>query len=72
MKDKINELATKSKLKNSRDLYGGINEFMLGCQTINILVKDGNGDLLSDSQNNLNIWKNYFSQLLNMHVSDIR
>jgi hypothetical protein len=30
-------------------------------------------DLLEDSQNNLNRWKNYFSQLLNMHnVSDAR
>jgi hypothetical protein len=25
-KDKINELATKSKIKNIRDLYRGINE----------------------------------------------
>jgi hypothetical protein len=36
-------------------------------------VKDENGDLLADSQNILNRWKNYFSQLLNVHnVSDIR
>jgi hypothetical protein len=27
LKGKINELATKSKNKNIRDLYGGINEF---------------------------------------------
>jgi hypothetical protein len=30
-------------------------------------VKDGNGDLLPDSHNILNRWKNYFSQLLNVH-----
>jgi hypothetical protein len=30
-------------------------------------VKDGNGDLLADSHNILNRWKNYFSQLLNVH-----
>jgi hypothetical protein len=37
------------------------------------LVKDENGDLLADSQNILNRWKNYFSQLLNVHtVSDVR
>jgi hypothetical protein len=36
-------------------------------------VKDENGDLLADSHNILNKWKNYFSQLLNVHrVSDIR
>jgi hypothetical protein len=36
-------------------------------------VKDENGDLLADSHNILNMWKNYFSQLLNVHnVSDVR
>jgi hypothetical protein len=36
-------------------------------------VKDENGDLLADSHNTLNRWKNYFSQLLNVHnVSDVR
>jgi hypothetical protein len=36
-------------------------------------VRDGNGDLLADSHNILNRWKNYLSQLLNVHnVSDVR
>jgi hypothetical protein len=36
-------------------------------------VKDNNGDLIADSHNILNRWKNYFSQLLNVHnVSDVR
>jgi hypothetical protein len=36
-------------------------------------VKDENGDLLADPHNILNRWKNYFSQLLNVHrVSDVR
>jgi hypothetical protein len=36
-------------------------------------VKDENGDLLADSHNILNRWKNYVSQLLNVHkVSDVR
>jgi hypothetical protein len=36
-------------------------------------VKDDNGDLLADSHNILNRWKNYFSKLLNVHnVSDVR
>jgi hypothetical protein len=30
-------------------------------------VKDENGDLLADSHNILNRWKNYFSQLLKIH-----
>jgi hypothetical protein len=37
------------------------------------LVKDDNGDLLADSHNILNKWKNYFSRLLNVHrVSDVK
>jgi hypothetical protein len=36
-------------------------------------VKDKNGDLLADSHNILNRWKNCFSQLVNVHnVSDVR
>jgi hypothetical protein len=36
-------------------------------------VKDENCDLLAGSHNILNRWKNYFSQLLNVHgVSDVR
>jgi hypothetical protein len=36
-------------------------------------VIDENGDLLADSHNILNRWKNYFSQLLNVHnVSDVK
>jgi hypothetical protein len=50
-----------------------INEFKRGYQPRNNLVKDENGDLLADSHNILNRWKNYFSQLLNVHnVSDVR
>jgi hypothetical protein len=73
MKDKINELATNNKNKNIRDLYRGINLFKRGYQQRNNLVKDENRDLLADSHNILNRWKNYFSQLLNEHhVSDVR
>jgi hypothetical protein len=63
MKDRTNELAANSKKKNIRDLYRGINEFKRLYQPKNNLVKDENGDLLSDSHNILNRWKNYFSQL---------
>jgi hypothetical protein len=65
--------ATNSKNNNIRDLYRGINGFKRGYQPLNNLVKDENGDLLADSHNILNRWKNYFSQLLNVHnVSDVR
>jgi hypothetical protein len=71
LKDKIYELATNSK-NNIRDLYRGINEFKRGYQPRNNLVKYENGDLV-DSHNILNRWKNYFSQVLNVHnVSDVR
>jgi hypothetical protein len=71
-KDKINELATKIKNKNIRDLYRGINEFNRGYQPRNNLAKDGNGDLLADFYIVLNRWKNCVSQLLNGHiVSDV-
>jgi hypothetical protein len=69
----MNELATNSKNKSIRDLYKGINEFEIGYRTGSNLVKDKNGDLLLDSHNILNRWKNYFSQLFNVHrVSDVR
>jgi hypothetical protein len=67
LKDKINELATDSKNKNIRPLSRGINEFKRGYQPRNNLVKYENGDLLADSHNILNRWKNYFSQLFNVH-----
>jgi hypothetical protein len=50
LKDKINELATKSK-KNIRDMYRGINEFKRGYQPRNNVVKDDNGEVLADSHN---------------------
>jgi hypothetical protein len=73
LKDKINELSTNSKNKNVRVLYRGINEFKRYYEPRNNLMQDENGDLLADSHNILNGWKNYFSQLLNVHnVSDVR
>jgi hypothetical protein len=73
LKDKINELATNSKNKNIKDLYREIDELKRGYQLRNNLVKDENGDLLADSHNILNRWKNHSFQLLKVHyVSDIR
>jgi hypothetical protein len=60
MKEKINELETNSKNKNTWDLYGGINEFRKGYWSRTDFIKDENGDMLADSHNSLNIWKTYF------------
>jgi hypothetical protein len=73
LKGKFNDLATNSKNKNIIHLYRGINEFKSGYQPRNNLMKDKNGVLLADSHYVLNSWKNYFSQLLNVHnASDVR
>jgi hypothetical protein len=73
LRDKIDELATNSKNKNIRDLYRRMNDFKNGHQPRSNLVKDENGHLLADSHNILKRWKNYYSQLSNVHGgSDVR
>jgi hypothetical protein len=58
---------------NSYDQFKSINDFKRGYQHRSNLMKDENGDLLADSRNILNRWKEYFSQLLNVRrVSDVR
>jgi hypothetical protein len=69
LKNKINELESNSKNKNIRDLYRGINELKKGYQSRTNLLKDERGDLLADPHTILNRWKNYFCQLLNIHVA---
>jgi hypothetical protein len=61
LKNKSNMLAMNSKNKNIRDLYRGINEFKRGYQPRNSLVIEESGDLLADSNNILNRWKNTIS-----------
>jgi hypothetical protein len=69
-KDNINNLATS---RNTRNLHRSINEFKNGYSHRRNLIKDEKGDLFADSHSILNRWKNYFSQLLNVHmVSDIQ
>jgi hypothetical protein len=63
MKDKINELGTNSKNTNNRKLCRGINEFSKGYEPRTNLIKGGNDDLLANSYNILNIWKNYLSAI---------
>jgi hypothetical protein len=69
----INFIAKHSKNKNIRGLYRGINEFNRDYQPRSNLVRNENGDMLADPHNILIGWKNYFSQLLNVHrVIDFR
>jgi hypothetical protein len=73
VKEIINELETDSNKKNIRDLYRGINKFKKGYKPRSNLVKDGNGDLLTDSRDILNRRKFYFCQLLHVYgVNDGR
>jgi hypothetical protein len=55
------------------DILVGHQEFKKGYIPQSNLVKNENGDLLADSHNILNRWKNCFSQLSNVRrVSDVR
>jgi uncharacterized protein YdiU (UPF0061 family) len=69
---KIELMCLHKTNKNIRDLYRGMNEFKRAYQPRSNLVKQENGDLLADSHNNLNSWKNYYSQVLNVYtVSEV-
>jgi len=53
-------------------LYTGINDFKKGYQPRTTIVKDEKGDLVADSHSIMARWRNYFSQLLNVHgVKDV-
>ena len=72
LKAKIEELETNSKVNNVRDLYRGINDFKKGYQPRTVILKDEKGDLVADAHSIMARWRNYFSQLLNVHgVNDV-
>ena len=72
LRTKIEELENKSKINSIRDLYRGIND-MKGYQPRTRIVKYEKGDLVADSHSIMVRWRNYFSQILNVHgVSDVR
>ena len=61
-----------SKIKNIRGLYRDINDFKKGYQPRCNIVKDEKGDLVADSHRIVVRWRNYFSQLFNVHgVKDV-
>jgi hypothetical protein len=49
-------------------MYRGINEFKRGYQPRSNLLKEENGELLADSHNILNRWKNTFLRMYVMSV----
>jgi hypothetical protein len=62
-----------SKINNTRDLYRGINDFKKGYQPRTFIVKDEKGNLVADSHSIMMRWRNYFSQLPNVHgAKDVR
>ena len=67
MKGKLSEIEINSKNKNIRDLYKGIKDFEKGYRARVNVIKNEIEAMLSDSNSILNRWKNYFSQLLNVH-----
>jgi len=48
-------------------LYRGINDFKKGYQPRYNIAKDEKGDLVADSHSIVARWRNYFSQLFNVH-----
>jgi len=73
LKPKIDELDTKIKMKNIRDLYRDINDFKKGYQPRTNIVKDKKGDLVTDCHSLVASWRNHFSQLLNVHgINEVR
>jgi hypothetical protein len=69
---RIEELETNSKTKNIRDLYRGINDFKKRYYPRCNIVKNEKGDLIAESHSFVARWRNYFSQLFNVHgVKDV-
>jgi hypothetical protein len=48
-------------------LYRGINDFKKGYHPRTNIVKDQKSHLVADCHSILTTWRNYFSQLLNVH-----
>jgi len=73
LKARNEELETNSKIKNIRYLYRGINDFKKDYLPRSNIVKDEKVDWVADSCSILVMWRNYFSQLLNVYgVIDVR
>ena len=54
-------------------MYRDINDFKKGYQPRTVIVKDEKGELVADPHSIMARWRNYFSQLLNVHEdNDVR
>ena len=70
---KIDELEIYKKVKNMRNLYRGVSDYKKSYQTRTNTVKDKKGDLVANSNSIVAGWRDYFSELLNVHgVNDGR
>jgi len=68
----VEELETNSKIKNIRVLYRDINDFKKGYQPRFNIVKEEKVGSVTDSHSIVARWRNYFSQLFNVHgVKDV-
>jgi len=67
LRAKIEEFETKNEIQNIRDLYRGISDFKKGYQPRCDRVNVKKGDLVADSHVIVARWRNYFSQLFNVH-----
>jgi hypothetical protein len=65
---KINGLFVNNKKNNIIYLYRRIYEYKKGYEARINVVNDENGNFIPDSYKILNWWKNYFTQLLNVHI----
>jgi hypothetical protein len=73
IKTKLTSLNQTVRIRTSEARVWGINEIKKGYQPRTNLVKDERGDLVADTHNILNRWKNYLCQLLNVHgAGDVR
>jgi len=72
LRAKIEELETNNTIQNIRDLYRVISDFKKGYQPKCNIVKDEKSDLVADPHGIVARWRNYFSQLFNVHgVKDV-
>jgi hypothetical protein len=63
LKGEFDELATKGKLKNIRDLYKSIRVFKKGYQLRMNIIKIEIGDLVTDCHSILATWRKHFYKL---------
>jgi hypothetical protein len=73
LKAKKEELESKSKIENIRDLYSGINDFKKSNQGRTNIVNDEKGDLFIEFHSILAGCSNNFSHLFSLHgVGNVR